>query len=62
MSLYEIRTDKETVLRFINEITKDWRQFPNPICASGNVRMYRKSEIESWMETQAEQHEIVNSQ
>ena len=38
------------------------RQFPNPICASGNVRMYRKSEIESWMETQAEQHEIVNSQ
>ena len=27
MSLNEIRTDKEIVLRFINEITKDWHQF-----------------------------------
>ena len=38
------------------------RQFPNPICASGNVRMYRKSEIERWLATQAQHHEIIDSQ
>ena len=37
MSLYEIRTDKETVLRFINEITKDWRQF-DELCGRFEIR------------------------
>ena len=37
MSLNEIRTDKETVLRFINEITKDWRQFDEP-CGRFEIR------------------------
>ncbi len=29
------------------------RQFPDAICASGQVRMYRKSEVEGWVEAQA---------
>ena len=30
------------------------RQFPDAICAPGKVRMYRKSEVESWINNQAE--------
>ena len=37
MSLNEIRTDKEIVLRFINEITKDWRQF-DELCGRFEIR------------------------
>lgn len=37
MSLNEIRTDKKTVLRFINEITKDWRQF-DELCGRFEIR------------------------
>jgi predicted DNA-binding transcriptional regulator AlpA len=29
------------------------RQFPDAIAASGRVRMYRESEVESWVEAQA---------
>ena len=37
MSLNEICTDKETGLRFINEITKDWRQF-DELCGRFEIR------------------------
>ena len=37
MSLNEIRTDKDTGLRFINEITKDWRQF-DELCGRFEIR------------------------
>ena len=35
--------------------------FPNPIPASGKVRIYRKPEIEKWVEAQANSSETVNS-
>jgi predicted DNA-binding transcriptional regulator AlpA len=38
------------------------RQFPDAICASGHVRMYRKSEVEGWVEAQAKRPKLVNSQ
>ena len=34
-----------TLRRWQNE-----RQFPDAIAASGKVRMYRKSEVEDWLE------------
>ncbi|MDA9116073.1 hypothetical protein N9K66_06015, partial [Planktomarina temperata] len=37
MSLNKICTDKETVLSFINEITKDWRQF-DELCGRFEIR------------------------
>ena len=37
MSLNEICTDKDTGLRFINEITKDWRQF-DELCGRFEIR------------------------
>ena len=30
------------------------RQFPDTICASGKVRMYRETKVESWINNQAE--------
>ena len=38
------------------------RQFPDAIRASGHVRMYRKSEVEGWVEAQAKRPKLVNSQ
>ena len=36
------------------------RQFPDAICASGKVRMYRKFEVEDWLEAQATHSKLVN--
>ena len=38
-----------TLRRWQNE-----RQFPDAIAASGKVRMYRKSEVQDWIISQAE--------
>ncbi len=38
-----------TLRRWQNE-----RQFPDAMCASGKVRMYRKSEVENWINSQSE--------